>query len=159
MATRVKDKPADKHDDYIHAQLDRTERRIRFADLCAALPTLAAATFAFAVVVMLLDRAFELSSFTRLLALLLYFATAGVFVAYCVVRPLTWRVNPRYAARLLEDTLDSDRNHVVNWVDLRGVKLPGVIRSSLGQRAAKDLGQTNPDRAVSPRRAYAAGRA
>src|SRR3954466_11959944 len=127
---RVKDRPAEKHDDFIDDQLGRTERRIRFVDLCASLLGLAAGTLGFAAAVMLLDRAFDLSSFTRLLGLLLYLAAAGAFVAYFVVRPLRWRVNPRYAARLLEGTLDTDRNHVVNWVDLRGVKLPGVIKSS-----------------------------
>src|SRR4051794_19874044 len=157
MATQLKDKPAGKHDAFIEDQLTRTQRRIRLLDLTAALLALAAGTLAFGALMMILDRAFELSSFTRTLALLLYFAAAGVFVAYAVVRPLRWRVNPRYAARMLEETLDTDRNHVVNWVDLRGQKLPGVIKSALGQRAAKDLSDTDPDRAVSGNRAYLAG--
>jgi flagellar biosynthesis GTPase FlhF len=157
MPTPVKDKPADQHDLYVERQLDRTGRRVRFIDLAAALFGLAAAGLAFAAATMLLDRALHLSSFTRFVSLLLFLGAAGVFVAYGVVRPLRWRVNPRYAARLLEDTIDSDRNHVVNWVDLRGVKLPGVIKSSLRERAAKDLAQTDPDRAVSARRAYVAG--
>lgn len=159
MATTVKDRQPGKHDPFIDAQLARAERRVRQIDLAAGLLALAASALAFVAAVALLDRALTLSAFARLVALLAYLAAAGTFAAYAVVRPLRWKVNPRYAARLLEGTLEGDRNHLVNWVDLRGQKLPAVIRSALGQRTAKDLGEADPERAVSPARAYAAGAA
>src|SRR6476659_3281031 len=110
MATTVKDKSG-KHEAFIDQQLTRAERRVRMLDVTAGLFALAAGALLFAAAMMLIDRAFVLSSFTRLLALLAFLAAAGVFAAYAVVRPLRWKVNPRFAARLLEDTIDSDRNH------------------------------------------------
>src|SRR3954452_1086420 len=88
MATTVKDRQAGKHEAFIDQQLTRAERRVRMLDVTAGLFALAAGTLLFAAAVMLLDRAFALSSFTRLMALLAYLAAAGTFTAYAVVRPL-----------------------------------------------------------------------
>ena len=71
--------------------------------------------------------------------------------------PLSRRINPYFAARQLERSLPGAKNSVVNWLDLHDENLPSAIRGAVGQRAARDLGQADLDKAVSARRAYWAG--
>jgi hypothetical protein len=148
---------AAKHDAYVTGQLHRVEARIRFLDLTAALLGLAAGTLAFALVMALFDRAFELSEPTRRLAFFAYLIGAGVYLFLTVGRPLSWRVNPYFAARQMEQTLPGAKNSVVNWLDLRDQNLPVVIRSAVGKRAARDLAQADLEKAISGRRAAWAG--
>jgi hypothetical protein len=157
MSTQVNDKASSKHASFVEAQLSRAESRIRLIDLSAALLGFVAGTLAYAVVMILLDRFFSLSGATRQVGLLLYLVGAGFYVALVVVRPLLWRVNPYFAARQLEQTLPGSRNHVINWIDLRDQKLPAVIKTTLGQRAAKDLSRTDVDRAIASTRALFTG--
>jgi collagen type III alpha len=157
MATQLKDKSAGKNDTFIEAQLARAQNRIRFLDLLTALLGFLAGTLGFAVLMILLDRRWELSAGVRQGALVVYLAGAAVYLLFTVVRPLTWRVNPYFAARRLEETLPGSRNHVINWIDLHGEKVPSVLKSALGQRAAKDLAKTDVDNAISTRRALSAG--
>jgi hypothetical protein len=159
MATQVKEKSPGKHASFVEAQLARAESRIRLIDLSAGLLAFLAGTLAYAVGMIVLDRLFLLSGGTRQVALLVYLAATVAYFALVVVRPLWWRVNPYYAARQLEQTLPGSRNHVVNWIDLRDQKLPGVIKTTLGQRAARDLSRTDVDRAISGRRALLAAAA
>ena len=157
MSTQVKEKSAGKHASFVEAQLGRAESRIRMIDLSAALLGFLAGTLAYAVAMILLDRLFVLSGATRQVALLLYLLAAGLYLAFAVVRPLLWRVNPYFAARQLEDTLPGSRNHVINWIDLRDQKLPAVLKTTLGQRAARDLSRTDVDRAIVSTRALVSG--
>lgn len=154
MSTQVRDKVS-KHDAYITEQLHKAEKRIRLVDLATAGGAWVAASLGYAVVLMLLDRAFLLSAATRQTFFLVYGVASAVYLYYFVVRPLRWRVNPHFAARQLEQTLPGSRNHVINWIDLQGEKVPATIKSALGQRAAKDLANTDVDEAISGRRAAA----
>jgi hypothetical protein len=155
MATDVgpaRNAPSAKYDAFIAAQLERAEKRVRALDLTAALLGLVAVTAVFAVVMALLDNKVLLSSGARRTALIAYLVGAAVYLALTVLRPLRWRVNPYYAARQVEKTLPGAKNSVVNWVDLHEQNLPGLIRSAVGQRAAKDLARADLDRAISGRR-------
>jgi hypothetical protein len=157
MATQVKDRPAGKNDSFIEAQLARTQSRIRFVDLMTAVLGFVAGTLAFAVLMILLDRRWVLSAGVRQGAFVAYLAGAGVYLLLTVVRPLRWRVNRHFAARRLEETLPGSRNHVINWIDLHEEKVPTVLKSTLGQRAAKDLAKADVDSAISTRRAVTVG--
>src|SRR5689334_10570475 len=101
MSTQLKRKPAADHASFVETQLARAESRIRLIDLSTALLGFLAGTLAYAVGMILLDRVFVLSTASRQVGLLLYLVAAVVYVAATVVRPLWWRVNPYYAARLL----------------------------------------------------------
>src|SRR5262245_38184805 len=160
MATQLREKPAgsaNKHESFIAAQLGRAEQRIRLLDLAAALSGFIAGTLAYAVLMILLDRQFVLTDSSRQFGLLVYCLAAVAYLYLAVVRPLRWRVNPYYAARQLEQTLPGTKNHVINWIDLHDENLPGVIRTALGQRAAKDLSKADVEQAISSRRALITG--
>src|SRR5262249_5503458 len=139
-------------DAFIEAQLERAEKRIRTLDLTAALLGLGALTAAFAVLMALLDKQLTLSPGVRRFALVSYLLGAVVYLVYTVVRPMRWRVNPYYPARQLEGTLPGSKNSVLNWIDLHEQNLPGLIRSAVGQRAARDLARADLERAISGRR-------
>jgi hypothetical protein len=157
MATQVREKSTSRHDSFITSQLDKASQRIRYVDLGTAVGGWLAGTLAYAVCMMLLDRAFVLSVGTRQASLVFYLIVSAIYLYLAVVRPLRWRINPYFAARQLEQTIPGSRNHVINWIDLHGEKVPGVIRSALGQRAAKDLSSADVEQAISNRQAVLVG--
>ena len=64
MATQVREKST-RHDAFITEQLGRAQQRIRLIDLAAAGGVWFAATLAYLIALMLLDRAFALSQPTE----------------------------------------------------------------------------------------------
>lgn len=159
MATDLgqgKSPPTAKYENFVQAQLARAEGRIRTLDLTAALLGFAAATLVYGVIVALLDRLLELPAVVRQGACVVYLLAALAYLTAYVFAPLSRRINPYFAARQLERSLPGSKNSVVNWLDLHEENLPPAIRGAVGQRAAKDLGQADLEKAVSARRAYSA---
>jgi hypothetical protein len=152
-AGTVKGSATARYDAYVTQQLARAEGRVRALDLAAGLAGLVALSLAWALVVLLCDRAWELSPRARQVALVVYLAVAALYLWRAVLVPLRRRINPYYAALLVESTLAAAKNSVVNWVDLHDRDLPAGIRGALGQRAARDIGKADIERAVSGRRA------
>ncbi len=160
MATEpgtLKPATAARGDAFVADRLARTERRIRTFDLAAAGLGFAAATCAYAALMLAADRLLAGSEGVRQILFLGYLAGAAAYLAVFVVRPLTRRINPHFAARQVEQTVPGAKNSVVNWVDLHGQPLHPAVRNALGVRAAKDLARADLDRAVSGRRAGVAG--
>src|SRR5215469_2019201 len=156
MATdldRAKSTSGGKYDAFIASRLAKAEGRIRLLDLTAALLGFAALTMAYVVVMVLCDSKLELSQHARKLSLYAFLVGGAVYLFFTVVRPLSRRVNPYYAARQVERQVPGAKNSIVNWVDLHGQPLSPAIRGALGQRAAKDLSHVDLDRAISGRRA------
>src|ERR1700722_13135742 len=148
--------PTAKYEAFVLAQLARTGQRIRALDLTAALLVFAAGTLAYAVAVVLLDRWLDLAPVVRQTACVVYLLTSAVYLTVFVVLPLSRRINPYFAARQLERTLPGAKNSVVNWLDLHDEDLPSAIRGAVGQRAARDLGRADLEKAVNARRTYIA---
>jgi collagen type III alpha len=146
-----------KYDAFVASQLAKAERRIRTLDLAAALLGFLAVTLVFAVLMAAIDSKWALSAPVRQTILWLYLGGAAVYFYATVLLPLRRRINPYYAARKVEATLAGAKNSVINWVDLHDQKLAPAIRSAVGQRAARDLGRADIDRAISGRRAGWAG--
>ncbi len=148
--------PTAKYEAFVLAQLARTGQRIRALDLTAALLVFAAATLAYAVAVILLDRWLDLAPVVRQAACVVYLLASAAYLTVFVFLPLSRRINPYFAARQLERTLPGAKNSVVNWLDLHDEDLPSAIRGAVGQRAARDLGRADLEKAVSARRTYGA---
>lgn len=152
MATdtgKVKATSGSKSEAFVSQQLAAAERRIRLLDLTTAILGFVAGTFAYAVLMVLVDRTWHLSSGLRQLALIGYFVAAAFYLGWTVVRPLTRRINPYFAARKVEETLPGAKNSVINWVDLHDQQLSPVIRSAINHRAARDVARADMDKAVS----------
>ncbi len=155
MATLNQSKaaPASKYDAMVEAQLARARGRLRTLDLTVGLLALAGGTLAYALGMVLLDRWLQLPPLARQAALLVYVVAASAYVALGIVRPLCRRINPYYAARHIEQSVDGAKNSVVNWLDLHAKPLPPAIHSAVSQRAAHDLARVDLERAISGRRA------
>jgi hypothetical protein len=133
-------------------QLHEAEQRVRRLDLTRGLLVLLAGSLAFLLLVVLLDRRFDLSLGSRRLALLGYLVGAGLYGTFFVLRPLRAPVNPRYLARLLERTVPRARNRVLNGVELQNQQLPQAIRHAVAEQAVGVLEEVEPDRAFRDRR-------
>jgi len=156
-ATQVPPKPTVKYESYVEEQLARARNRIRLLDLTVALLGFLIGTFAFGLVVVLLDRIFQLPSLARQAFFVVYALGAAAYIGWTVVRPLMRKVNPYYAAQQVEHSVQGAKNSVVNWLDLRDQGLPEAIRGMVSHRAARDLAQADIDSAISARHASILG--
>lgn len=160
MATELrhnKSPNAAKYENYVAGQLARAEQRIRMLDLTTAVLGFVAATLCYAVLMVVADGQWHFSPLMRQLLFAAYLVAGLVYLGWALVRPLTRRVNPYYAALQLEKATPGTKNSVVNWLDLHEEKLPPAIRVAVGQRAAKDLARSNLEQAISGQRAAWSG--
>jgi collagen type III alpha len=151
MTTQLETKPGvPKYEAFVDNQLARVRTRIRALDAGRSAMMLGVVTLAY----FLLSAAFDLAVKGADEATVIRLAAFGVYavVMVCLVGQLGLRlyrrVNPYYAAKQLEDTIPGAKNSVINWLDLKAEQLPGAIRSAVGQRAARELTQTDPDKAI-----------
>jgi hypothetical protein len=162
MATDLETKagPA-KYEAFVESQLTKVRQRIRALDAGRLLMTLGVVTLAYFLGIAVFDLAVggsddALSTGVRLAAFVVY-VVLMLWVLRQLVLGLYRRVNPFYAAKQLEETIPDAKNSVINWLDLKGRDLPGAIRSAVGQRAARELKQTDPEKAVNPKANWTLG--
>lgn len=156
MATDLQPAPSasiPKHEAYVEKQLQRVQQRIRWLDLAAAALGFAILTLGYGLLMVLLDRLFQLPLGARQAAFVVYLLGAVGYLGWTVALPLLRRINPYFAARQLERTLPEAKNSIVNWLDLREQALSPSVQTALGQRAARDLTQANVEEAVNPKQA------
>ena len=153
MATVLEPKPAgpSKFDTRVEAELRRAAAGIRTTDLLTGAAALVALGLGYAVALMLVDRWLILPEWGRQLGLAAFMAVAGVVAYRLIVRPLSSTINPRFAARRVERTVDGPTNAVINWVDLRDRDLPAGVRSAVGHDAAEELADADVNKAVDTR--------
>jgi hypothetical protein len=157
MSTHVAPNTPPKHEAFVEQQLDRARGRIRALDLMGLLLLLACVTLGYALLLGLADRSWQLPSWLRLTAFLGYAAAALYLLGLCVYRVVFLKVNPYYAAKRLEEAVPDAKNSLVNWLDLRDEPMSPAIRNSLGLRAAKDVAQADPEKAIANRRTVLLG--
>ncbi len=129
-------------DAYFVRQLQRATGQIKLIDLIAGLAQVAVATLAGLLVVCFVDAwIIPLPGWLRL-AILASMVSYAIFVFARHLIPLfVWRINPAYAARMIENASPGLKNSLLNYLFLRS--LPAGQRSSVygavRQRAAQDL--------------------
>ena len=129
-----------KIEEFVQKQLGAAQRRIRFLDLFSTGLQFAIGTLVFALTVQLVDRYFATPRGLGWGAVGLYLLALGFFLYQQVIRSSRRKINPYYAARQVEQTVDNAKNSLVTWVDFEeDSHLPGSIRNAIGQKAAKDL--------------------
>jgi hypothetical protein len=153
MATELEKKPGvPRYEAFIDEQLTRVRTRMRALDAGRTVLMLGVVTLAYFLLAALFDLAVRgaddaVVTGVRLTALGVYAALVLVLLGQLAVR-LYRRINPYYAARRLEEIIPDAKNSVINWLDLKGETLPGAIRNAVGQRAARELKESDPDKAV-----------
>ncbi|MCZ2340922.1 MAG: hypothetical protein LC104_03895, partial [Bacteroidales bacterium] len=135
----------------VEAELRRATHAIRTTDLLTGIATVAAVILTYAVLLMLVDRQWELPNWSRQLSLAGLLALVGILGYRMIVRPLRSVINPRFAARRVESTVEGATNAVINWVDLRERNLPASVRTAIGTEAAQELADADRNRTVDTR--------
>jgi len=160
MAALLEQKPdfSAKFGTQVDEQIAQATSRIRVHDLILGGLSLASLVAIYATTMILLDKYLNLPEWVRQISLLGFlglFAGVGYFL---VVRPLRNRINPLYAAALVEDTLDDAKNSVTGYVDAQEKgNVPGAVRAAMSAKAAKAVGEADVNRAVDHRSLLVAG--
>ncbi len=120
-------------------QMQKARQRVRLAELGKAALECALLVVGYSVVLALLDRWLQISSFYRQLAFSVCCLVLGTYLAWKVIWPAFQRINPYYAARLVEQNLDRDKNSLINWLDLHDEAMVPAFRTAISNQAARDL--------------------
>src|SRR5437764_873912 len=127
MATVQEPRAGSRIDSFVEAEIARARRRIQAQDVGIAALGLIAGGLAYALGMVLLDRALDFSDTTRQLSLFAFLAAAVAYTAIILARPLRREVNPYFAARRVEQAVPGAKNSVISWLDLHAEPLPESI--------------------------------
>src|SRR6185312_4505605 len=116
----VLEKPAssEKFAAAVDDQLAQATSRIRGHDLAFGGILLAAMLLVYATAMIVLDKYVHLPEWIRQVSLFGFLAVLGAAAFFTIVRPLTRRVNPLYAAVQVEKTIDDAKNSVAGYVEV-----------------------------------------
>ncbi len=139
------------YDRFIDQQVEKTGAQVKLVDIFAALMVLGAGVLGFLLIVTVLDHwVVALGVAGRWTALVLLALGAGAYFFSVLLPLLVGRVNPLFAARVIEQSESSLQNSLINFLlfrsDRAGVR--AVVYQALEQRAAADLTHVPIDTAV-----------
>lgn len=135
----------------VERQLAEATRRIRIRDMLAGLFVLGTLAALYAATVMSLDKIYVLPDWLRQMGWAGFLSTFVILTYFFLLRPAWRQINPLYAARQVERTIQEAKNSVLSYVDLRERELNPHVRAALGARAAQAAAEADLDRAVDPR--------
>jgi collagen type III alpha len=142
-----------KIEEFVEKQLRAARRRVRVLDFFMTGLALAVVSLIFLLAVLLVDRYVETPRGSGWGVLAAYLALAVGFIYLALYRPSRRQINPYFAARQVEQTVPNAKNSLVTWVDFEeDQRLPGSIRTAIGQKAARDLKTVDLNRAIENRK-------
>jgi len=147
-----KQDPAAKNGSQVDEQIAQATSRIRAHDLAFGGLVLLALVLVYATAMITLDRYYVLPEWVRQVSLL-GFVTVFAGTAYvALISPFRQRINPLYAARQVERTIDDAKNSVTGYVDAQQKgDLNSTVKAALASRAAKSVAEADVNRAVDHR--------
>ena len=127
---------------YVDHQLEKTRRQVKSNDLVASILLLFVMVIGFLLVAAIVDAwVFTFTPLMRWAALLLLVTSCVVMMVFSIWPLLTKKINPDYAAKMLEDAKPGFRNSLLNYVWFR--KKPevigGAVFDAVARQAAVDL--------------------
>ena len=136
---------------YVDQQLERTRRQVKSTDLISAGLLLMVTIVGFFLLLAVIDAwVLTLTPLMRWSALLLLVGGCACMMVFSIWPLLTKKINPDYAAKMLEESKPGFRNSVLNYVWFR--KKPENIRSAVfdavARQAAVDLNSVPADSSV-----------
>lgn len=149
-----------KMDRYVSHQLKKTTQQVRVSDMVAGALALAAYVLGFFFVVALIDAwIWPLTPTARLIALAA-FLIGGFAIAWFMLLPFLFRkVNPQYAAKMIEEAKPEFKNSLLNYLSIRRDKKSThrAILNEVSKQAAVDLSTITPDATVDKSNVIRAG--
>jgi hypothetical protein len=140
-----------KYDNYVDLQLEKTRARIKMVDLCTGIFAMVGWVLGVLLFFAVVDSwIWTLGTIGRTLALIVLLGgLLGIGLLY--VLPLFLRkINPRYAARMIEQARPKFKNSLLNylWVKSGGQSVHASIASELSQQAAEDIREVSATESV-----------
>ena len=136
----------------VDEQIAQATSRIRTHDVAFGGLALVALVLAYTTVMIALDRYFVLPAAVRQVAFSGFVALLAGVAYLTLVSPLRRRINPLYAAKQVERTIDDPKNSVTGYVDARqNGDLNPTVKAALASRAAAATAEADVNRAVDHR--------
>ena len=158
VAVEERDDPAAKFGSQVDEQIAQATGRIRAHDLMLGGLSLAALAAVYATAMIVIDQSFNLPEWVRQLALAVFLVVLAGTCYWLLIRPLRKRINPLYAAARVELTLDDPKNSVTGYVETREKgEVHNAVKTAMGARAARAVGDADVNKAVDHRGLIAAG--
>ena len=139
----------------VHTALMNTKRRSKLVSLGAAAGVGLAGTLLYLLLFVIADHRWTggVPGGLRIAALATYAAGVAVWLVIAGLLPLLRRISDLYAARLIERSHPEFYNSLIGALQIaEHTELPGSVRMAVERRAAQDVDQVDPARAVSTRR-------
>ena len=140
-----------RYEQYIDAQLQKARSQVKLVDLAGVLMTLGAGVLGFLLVLVVLDHwIVGLGFWARFLALATLLATAVYYVVVRLVPLVVRRINPLYAARVIERGRPSFKNSLLNLLLLQSErrKVHAGVYRAIEAQAANELTQVSVESTV-----------
>lgn len=143
---------AAKNGSQVDEQIAQATSRIRAHDLTFGGLVLLALVLVYTTVMVVLDRYLNLPEWVRQISLAAFLGLVAGTAYVTLVSPLRKRINPLYAARQVERTIDDAKNSVTGYVDAQQKgDLNPTVKAALASRAAKAAAEADVNRAVDHR--------
>ena len=136
---------------YVNQQLEKTRKQVKTIDFISGALVLVAFTIGFLLFAAMVDAwIWPMSRLGRWAFLFIWLGSCLGYTAISIVPLLMKRINPDYAAKMIEEAKPSFSNSLMNYVSLR--KRPEGIRpavlDAVSRQAATDLASVPGDAAV-----------
>ena len=136
---------------YVNHQLEKTRKQVKTVDLIAGGLVLIAYVVGFLMIAALIDAwVWTLPVWARWVCLFLLIGGCVAYTLMAIVPLLLKRINPDYAARMIEDAKPTFKNSLLNYVSLR--KKPEAIKpavfDAVSRQAAANLATVPEDATV-----------
>ena len=136
---------------YVNQQLEKTRRQVKSTDLIGGLMTVLAIALGFLILVAIWDAwIWPLSVTGRWLCLGMMLGSCGLFGLFAILPLLMKRINPDYAAHMIESAQPNFKNSVLNYVSLRKKSdtMNAAVFDAVSRQAATDLSTVPVDGTV-----------
>src|SRR5262245_47469275 len=122
----------------VDEQIAQATSRIRAHDLTFGGLVLLALVLVYATAMILLDKYITLPEWVRQVSLGGFLALLAGVTYFTLVSPFRKRINPLYAAKQVERTIDDAKNSVTGYVDAQErADLNPTVKAALASRAAR----------------------
>ena len=137
-------------DQYVSKQLQQTSNQVKLIELMGSLMTLAAIWLGTLLAVCVIDAwIFPLGNLMRLVILALMVGVGIYFLAFRIVPLLIRKINPAYAAKVVESSKPTLKNSLLNYLFLRSERrYQTKIFNAVQQQAANDLSSVSTEATV-----------
>ena len=143
---------AAKNGSAVDEQIAQATSRIRVHDITFGGLVLLALVLVYTTTMIVLDRYLVLPEWVRQVALFGFLASIAGTAYLTLVSPLRKRINPLYAAKQVERTIEDAKNSVTGYIDAQQKgTMNATVKAALASRAAKSVAEADVNKAVDHR--------